>query len=92
MATKKRIYMLEDASETVGIYVRKLPANSWQSVDESQANAMIEAGVARDSEDVREVGHGKTRRKSTAVPSPAKLRESTLDTEAEDDAEVPSQE
>ena len=86
MATKKRIYMLEDASETVGIYTRNLPARSWQNVEESQANALIKAGKARDSEEVREVGKGRNRRQTTAVPSPAEVDS------GEPDADVPRQE
>lgn len=87
MATKKRIYMLKDASETVGIYTRNLPARSWQSVEESQANALIKSGLARDSEAVREVGKGRNRRKTTAVPSPREVDVTTTD---EVDADVSS--
>jgi hypothetical protein len=89
MAIKKRIYMLKDASETVGIYTRNLPAKTWQSVEESQANTLIESGLARDSEDVREVGKGRNRRKTTAVPSPREVDTPETD---DADADVPSQE
>jgi len=95
MVIKKRIYMLEDASVTVGIYAQNLPARSWQSVEESQANALIEAGKARDSENVREVGKGRNRRKTTAVPSPAEVQSEPADTASESDVQdddVPSQE